>query len=123
MQDDTGEDARTGDDLIEGRECLVARIVEELGRQGYYLTHVGSHAGQALIDLRWAAQLAGRELGRRTRTYASTAGQRLPGMVTVIVAPVQIRPSRSIPGRDDDQVAIEELLAVHSSVSGSRRPA
>src|SRR3954454_6370984 len=76
MDQHTAEPGGSGN-VIAARDCLVGRIVAELRSRGYYLAHIDSQAGQVLIDLRWAAQVAGRTVGRRTRTYASTVGKQL----------------------------------------------
>lgn len=110
-------------DLIEARDRLVRRIADAVASQGYYLAHLEAPAGQVLTDLRWAAQLAGRAVGRRTRTYASTIGKRVPGKVTVIVAPVEIWSASEVPGRDAARAVIEDLLQVHIAVSARNRPA
>jgi hypothetical protein len=101
-------------DFIGARACLVGRIVGQLRSQGHYVGHIDAHTGQALIDLRWAAQMAGREIGRHTRTYVSAPGRRVPGMVTVIVAPVE--EWSDVPGANRAKSAIEELLTVHSAI-------
>ncbi|WP_457110957.1 hypothetical protein [Marmoricola sp. URHA0025 HA25] len=122
MDPHTAEPGASGN-VIAARDCLVGRIVAELRSRGYYLAHIDSQAGQVLIDLRWAAQAAGRTVGRRTRTYASTVGKQLPEMVTVIVAPVEVFSAYEIPGRNVTRAVIEELLDVHTAVSQERRPA
>jgi hypothetical protein len=75
------------EDAITERECLAGRIAQQLGQQGYFLTYLDPHRGQSLIDLRWAAQLAGRTIGSATTTYASAVGRTRPGKITVVVAP------------------------------------
>lgn len=112
-----------GADLITTRERLVGRITEAVAKQGYYLAHIDSPASQVLTDLRWAAQLAGRAIGRHTRTYASAVGRRIPGKITVIVAPVEIWSAAELPGRDAARCVIEDLLRVHSAVSAHNRTA
>ena len=99
------------------------RISEAVSSQGFYLAHVDSPPGQVLTDLRWAAQLAGRALDRRTRTYASAVGRRVPGKITVIVAPVEIRTAAEVPGRDAARTVIEDLLDVRGAVSAHTRSA
>ena len=81
--------ASRGADLNAARECLIERMVEQLRGRGYFLAHIDAHAGQLLADVRWAAQLAGQVVGRPTRTYASRVGNRLPGVISVVVAPVE----------------------------------
>jgi hypothetical protein len=78
---------------ITARECLMGTIVNQIRRRGYYLADLDPNPAQRLIDLRWAAQMAGRLIGCRTQTYASALGKRLPMKVTVVVAPVK-------PGRE-----------------------
>jgi hypothetical protein len=124
MDAQSNEDNSNGSDFIGARDCLVDRIVADLRGRGYFLAQLDSRAGQAIIDIRWAAQLAGRLVGRRTRTYASAVGKRLPGMVTVIVAPVEAW-SGGYPagGGSGAPAVIRELLEVHSTVGAKRRPA
>jgi hypothetical protein len=110
-------------DLIGERDGLVGRIVDQLRSRGYYLAHIDSYTGQPLTDVRWAAQLAGRRIGRRTRTYASAVGTRLPGMVTVIVAPIETCAAAMVPGRDSARKVVEDLLGMHGVVNATRRPA
>ena len=81
------------DDPIAARQALADSIVGELRGRGYFLAHLDSE-GQALIDLEWAALLAGRALGRKTATYVSEVGQRVAGKVTVVVGPRQPLPGQ-----------------------------
>ena len=76
------------DDPIAARQALADSIAGELRGRGYFLAHL-DREGQALIDLEWAALLAGRALGRKTATYVSEVGQRVAGKVTVVVGPRQ----------------------------------
>ena len=57
--------------------------------------------------------LAGRALGRRTRTYASAVGKRRPDDITVVVALVQ----RAAPGTREAVVAatIADLLGANGA--------
>ncbi|MBW8751241.1 MAG: hypothetical protein JF565_07430 [Propionibacteriales bacterium] len=114
MNTQTARGEPAGADFIGARDCLVGRIVGQLRSQGHYVAHIDAHTGQALIDLRWAAQMAGREIDRHTRTYVSALGRRMPGMVTVIVAPVEAW--SDLPGAERARSAIEELLTVHSAI-------
>jgi hypothetical protein len=100
-------------DCISERECLAGRVTDQLRRQGYYVTHIASGACQTLIDIQWAALLAGRALGRRTRTYASAVGKRRPDDITVVVALVQ----RAAPGTREAVVAatIADLLGANGA--------
>jgi hypothetical protein len=78
-----------GEDVLTARETLVDLITDEIQRVGYFTADVDPAPHQVLIDVRWAAQIAGRRLGRPTRTFASAIGKRHSGKVTVIVAPVE----------------------------------
>lgn len=122
MDATTTEQHRT-EDAIADRETLAGRIADQLRRQGYYLAQLSAHEGQALIDLQWAALLAGRRLGHKTRTYASKVGKRAPGMITVIVAPTRSE-RHTIPLRlDHSRAVIEEMLGLHTALEAVRRPA
>jgi hypothetical protein len=109
---------RTGDsqDAPGAREALVEKIVAQIRRQGYFLAHLDPHPYQDIIDLRWAAQMAGRALDRRTRCYASSVGAKRPEKLTVIVAPTEVRSVAEIRRRDCARAVIEDLLKVHSLV-------
>jgi hypothetical protein len=73
----------------QARDDLVAAIVEQVHRHGCYRVDLTPQPLQAIVDLRWAAQQAGRVLGHRLRACASTVGAREPDLVTMIVAPVE----------------------------------
>jgi len=121
--DSTSDMQHRQDDAITEREGLADRIADQLRRQGYYLAHLSSHEGQALIDLQWAALVAGRTLGHKTRTYASKVGKRIPGMITVIVAPIRTE-RHTVPLRlDRSRAAIEEMLSLQSALDAVRQPA
>jgi hypothetical protein len=116
------EQHKTGD-AIADRDYLAGRIVEQLRRQGYYLVHLSAHEGQALIDLQWAALVAGRTLGHKTRTYSSKVGKRIPGMITVVVAPTRAD-SHMVPLRPDrSRALLDEMLAIDYALDAVRRPA
>jgi hypothetical protein len=94
-------------DAIRERERLAGQIAQQLGQQGFYLTYLDPHCGQSLIDLRWAAQLAGRTVGSATTTYASGVGRTRPGKITVVVAPTVTSAFAS-----ERQSGISDLLEV-----------
>lgn len=96
-------------DAITAREHLMGMIADQIRDRGYYFADLAPNPPQALVDLRWAAQMAGRLIGCRTRTYASAVGQRVPMKIAVVVAPVD--PSRE-GSRFDARVRgiIEDLL-------------
>lgn len=100
-------------DRISERECLAEQVTDQLRRQGFYLTRVGTGRCQTVIDVQWAALLAGRALGRRTRTYASAVGKRVPDQITVVVALVQ---NASSSRRDD---VVPEMLAELLDANGA----
>jgi hypothetical protein len=85
---DTSCRERPGD-VLTAREQLVEAISSQIGRQGYYLSNIDPAPHQALVDVRWAAQVAGRQLGKPMRTYTSAVGKRSPGKITVIIAPLE----------------------------------
>ena len=103
-------------DALAARERLVALMVAQIIRQGFYLTQIRPQPTQGIIDLRWAAQIAGRDLGRRTRTYASAVGRQRPGMVTVVVAPVETQGVQETQLRDNARIVIESLQTERAGV-------
>ena len=105
-------------DPIRARDDLVGEIVDEITSQGYYLRHVDVQPAQSMIDLRWAAHLAGRRLDRTTCTYASAVGAHVRGKVTAIVAPIDARNVTDIPVLDRTRAAVKGLLAVHNRGAG-----
>lgn len=95
------------DNPIAARQALAGTIAEQLQRQGYYLAHLDSE-GQELIDLEWAALVAGRALGRKLATCVGSVGKREPGRVTVVVGPREPSAQRTSSdhlGRLDDAVS------------------
>jgi hypothetical protein len=110
-----------GDPIAE-RECLAGRIVEQVRRQGFYLADLDAQERQALIDLRWAALLAGRALGRRTTTHASAVGRRIPGKISVVVAPVGSG-ARVPVARDQARAIAVRLWGAEPHPYAHRRPA
>src|SRR3954452_21411340 len=64
---------------------MVASIVEQIRRQGYYLTWVSPRAHQDVIDVLWAAQFAGRALDAKAKTSVSKVCAPRPGRVAVMV--------------------------------------
>jgi hypothetical protein len=107
-------DDDTQEAVISARERLAETMVAQIRRRGYYRTYAPPQPSQAIIDLRWAAQIAGRDLSRRTRTYASSVGQQRPGMITIVVAPIETKTLEEIHLRDTARALIEELLDVRS---------
>lgn len=107
---------------ITARECLMGTIADQIRERGYYCADLAPNPPQALVDLRWAAQMAGRLIGCRTQTYASAVGKRLPMTITVVVAPV--KPSRE-GSRLDARVRsiIEDLLQLRVSDHTARKSA
>jgi len=96
-------------DAITARECLMGRIAEQIRAHGYFFADLDPNAPQALVDLRWAAQMAGRQIGCRTETYASAVGKCVPMKITVVVSP--LGPSRDGPGSDARvRSIVEDLL-------------
>jgi hypothetical protein len=85
-------------DAITARECVMGRIAKQIRAHGYFFADLDPNAPQALVDLRWAAQMAGRQIGCRVETYASAAGRCVPMKITVVVAP--LGPSPDGPGLD-----------------------
>ena len=113
---DTHEEPALPGDRISARECLAGRVADKLRRQGFYLTHVVSGRCQTVIDVQWAALLAGRVLGRRTRTYASAAGKRVPDQITVVVTLVQDAAS---PRSEGVPAMLAELLDADDTGAGA----
>lgn len=91
------------------QQATVAAIVAGIHRHGYYLAHIEPHPQQRIIDLRWAGQLAGRVLDRKTRCHTSAIGALEPGMVTVVVAQVDARSLEEVRKREDALAVIEDL--------------
>lgn len=72
-------------DPIAARQDLADSIARQILRQGFFLAHLDSD-GQGLTDLEWAALLAGRKLGSRTRTVVIDDTIRaVTGRITVMV--------------------------------------
>ena len=92
------------------RDVLAPRIVEDIERQGYFLTHIPAFPPQELIDLRWAGQMAGRMLGQHTRTYASPVGAQEPGKVTVVVALTEVHSPEDVQRMRQVRAVIERSL-------------
>jgi hypothetical protein len=103
-------------DVLRSREALIDHIAAQVAAQGYFLVHIDPHSPQLLVDLRWAAQAAGRTLGRKTRTLASAVGERQPGMITVLVAPDEVRTVTDEHGRSRVRTLLEVLLERHDLV-------
>jgi hypothetical protein len=115
------EDTATGgDDAIASRERLIDRVVEQIRRQGYFLAHLDPQPMQEIIDVRWAAQMAGRAIGRQVRTYASSVGATQPQKVTVVVAATEACSPSDIRARDRARMVIEDLLMVQSALPRPR---
>lgn len=109
-------------DAITARECLMGMIVNQIRGRGYYVADVEPNPPQALVDLRWAAQMAGRLIGCRTETYASAVGRGLPMKITVVVAPV--KPSREGSALDGRvRSIIEGLLQLRVPDHAARKSA
>jgi len=98
-----------GSDPFSSRDATIVEIVDQIERRGYFLTHVSPQPTQALIDLRWAAQMAGRRLGRQLRTYASAIGAQQSQKITLVVAPLDLSLTGDVRSRDQVRSVIEEL--------------
>ena len=112
QQDDAGG-------VLASRDCLTRTIVEQIAEQGFYQVSLDQQPLQAIIDLRWAAQVAGRVMGRQIRTYASTSGTKPARTVTVIVAPTDVRCAADVRTREYVRGLIERLIA---GETGAVRP-
>jgi hypothetical protein len=109
-------------DAITARECLMGTIANQIRGRGYYFADLDPTPTQALIDLRWAAQMAGRLIGCRTETYASAVGRRVPMKITVVVAPV--KPSGEGSGSDARvRSIVEDLLQLRVADHAARQSA
>jgi hypothetical protein len=98
-------------DVITARESLMGKIVSQISDRGYYLADFDPGRPQALVDLRWAAQMAGRLIGCRTETHASAVGKRLSRKVTVVVVVVPANSNRDGWGFDARvRSIVEDLL-------------
>jgi len=78
-------------DPIRARERLVDTMIDHIRTQGYFLVDLDPGSPQGLVDLRWAALVAGRHLGCHAETYVSEIGKAVPAKVTVLVAPATWR--------------------------------
>ena len=99
-----------GSDPFASRDVTISEIVDQIERRGYLLAHVSPQPAQALIDLRWTAQMAGRRLGRQFRTYASAIGAQQSQKVTVVVAPLDLSVTADLEVREQVRSVIEEVL-------------
>lgn len=97
-------------DAITARESLMGKIVSQISDRGYYFADVDPGRPQALVDLRWAAQMAGRLIGCRTETHASAVGKRVPRKVTVVVVVAPANANRDGWGFDARVKSIVEDL-------------
>ena len=102
-------------DAADARTCLIDTIADNLRHHGYYLVHLDPYPTQRVIDLRWAAQIAGRLVGRRVRTYSSAVGAQHKGRVSLMVVPV------NVPARRHVQVMLEQLLTAPGTYARIRR--
>jgi hypothetical protein len=109
------------DDVITSRERMVGLITAQIQEQGYYVSHLDPTPHQALVDLRWAAQLASRQLGRPTRTYTTAVGKQSPDKVTVIITPREVPTVTEVEFGDRTRTTVEQLLERHHELlAGSR---
>jgi len=92
------------------RESLVRAIAEQIQQRGYFRAHLAPQPAQAMIDLRWAAQMAGRSVGRQVRTYASSVGANRPDLVTLVVVPTETRTAAERALHDRSRALVEDLL-------------
>jgi hypothetical protein len=111
----TATDPTTG--ILRAREALIDQIASQIADHGYFLTHLDPQSPQLLVDLRWAAQAAGRTLGRRTRTLASAVGAREPGKVSVLVAPDETCTVTDERGHSRPRTLLEVLVDRHDLVA------
>ena len=117
-----GTGAEMDVDAITARECLMGTITGQIRARGYFVAELDPNPPQALIDVRWAGQMAGRLIGCRTETYASGVGARVPRKITVVVAPV--RPSRDGWGFDARvRSVVQDLLQLRTIDHPTRRSA
>jgi hypothetical protein len=76
---------------------LVPAITRLLAEAGEYRVSVDRTSPQQLVDLRWAALAAGRELGQRVRVATSkaidTSDSPITVRLTLALAPPRTRPS------------------------------
>lgn len=111
----------TDDEAQSAREALVLAIAEQIQHRGYFRAHLAPQPAQAMIDLRWAAQMAGRDVGRQVRTYASSVGANRPDLVTLVVVPTEARTAAELVLRDRSRALVEDLLTGETRFL-SRRP-
>jgi len=96
-------------DPIKARERLADTMIDHIRTQGYFLVDVDPGLPQCLVDLRWAALVAGRHLGCDAEVYVSEVGKAVPAKVTALVAPATWR---AVPFGFDTGVRsiVEDLL-------------
>jgi hypothetical protein len=109
-----------GSDPFASRDVTITEIVDQIERRGYFLAHVSPQPTQALIDLRWAAQMAGRRLGRPLRTYASAIGAQQSQKITLVVAPLDLSVTDDVQTRELVRSVIDDLVGGRRSPG--RRP-
>jgi hypothetical protein len=117
MATSAGQESSAGTvpDTAAARTQLVHAIAGDLRRQRYHLVHLDPYPTQRIIDLRWAAQQAGRAVGWQVRAYTSAVGAYEVGRVSVIVAPVEL------PAHDRVFAMIQQLLAARGNLARIRR--
>jgi hypothetical protein len=111
------------EDVLTSRERMAGRIAAQIERQGYYLNHFDPQPPQGLVDLRWAAQVASRQLGRPTRTYTTVVGKQRPGQVTVIIAPREVPTVTEVEFGDRSRTTVEALIERHDALLAVSRSA
>jgi hypothetical protein len=111
------------DDALASRERIAGQITAQIRRQGYYLSQMDPQPHQALVDLRWAAQMASRQLGRPTRTHMTAVGKQTPDKVTVIIAPRDVPTVTEVEFGDRTRTTVEQLLERHDALLAGARPA
>lgn len=80
-------------------EDLVPDIVQGLRQHGAYRTTLDPRQPQRLVDVRWAALGAGRQLGRGVQVVMSRAVETREAPITVLVTFVAGPRPRSIPAQ------------------------
>ncbi len=120
----TNAEGAGGVDPIAARAQLAERIGRQVRRRGYFLADLDQDQAraQALADLRWAAQVAGRALDRAMRTYVEGVGYHVPGAATftAVVAPAPEGTNAPVVCLGGTHVEIDSLLREHWGVPVTR---
>lgn len=110
LDGDAGADS--GHKRLIDRDGLVEEMMAQIRQTGYYLVHLDRLPTEAVIDLRWAACIVGKQIGTRTTMTVSKVGEHEPGKTSVVIGPE---------GKPDAMAALlKELMATVTRLPDSR---